>query len=177
MAGLPCTVVSRTTAVQEVVGPQKLPMRIRRRGRLVGWKIALGAPTNSQISYFDAHEDGPPEAAVAVLRQVRGLDYRLVAITPFVQLQPYFGRTASFPLVTSIGVIPGDVLALTVPTSAPALELQAGYRTAWRASRTAGQCSDVSVQTAQITPGNISEYGCIYQTALVSFGGGEISTP
>jgi hypothetical protein len=177
MSDLPCTVVSRTTALQEVVGDARLPMRIRHRGRLVGWKIMLGAPTSSQISYFDAHEDGSSEAAVAVLRQVRGLDYRLVAITPLVELQPYFGHTVTFPLVTSIGLVPGDELALTVPTWAPALELEAGYRTAWRASRVAGQCSDVTAQTAQITPGNISEYGCIYQTALASFGGVEITTP
>jgi hypothetical protein len=176
-AGVPCTVVSRTTALQDVVGPHRLPMRIRYHGRLVGWKIGLGAPTSSQIGYFDTHEDGASEAALAVLRKVSGLDYRLVAITPFVQLQPYFGRTVTFPLVTSIGVVPGDVLALAVPTWAPALELEAGYRTAWRASRTPGQCSSVSTQTAQITPGDISEYGCIYQTALVSFGGVEISTP
>jgi hypothetical protein len=169
--------VSRTTAIQEVVGDARVPMRIRRRGRMVGWKITLGAPTSLQISYFDTHEGGPPQAAVAVLRRVRGLDYRLVAITPLVALARYLGRTASFPLVTSIGVIPGDELALTVPTWAPALELQAGYRTAWRASRTPGHCSDVAAQTAQLTPGNISDYGCIYQTALVSFGGVEISTP
>jgi hypothetical protein len=174
---VPCTVVSRTTALQDVVGDRRLPMRIRHRGRLVGWKITLSSPTQSQISYFDAHESGPPEAAVAILDPVRGLSYRLVAMTPFVQLQPYFGHTATFALVTSIGLIPGDELALVVPTWAPALELQAGYRTAWRASRAAGQCSNVAVQTAQITPGNISEYGCMYQTALVSFGGIEISTP
>jgi hypothetical protein len=174
---VPCTVVSRTTALQEVVGPERLPMRIRRRGRMVGWKITLGAPTDSQVSYFDAHEGGSPEAAVAVLRRVRGLDYRLVAITPFVQLQHYFGRTTTFPLVTSIGVIPGDEIALTVPTWVPALELQAGYRTAWRASRVAGRCTDVTAQTAQITPGSVFAYGCIYQTALVSFGAIEITTP
>jgi hypothetical protein len=176
-ATTPCTVVSRTTALQDVVGPARLPMRIRRRGRIVGWQITLGAPTSSQISYFDAHEGGPPEAAVAVLRHVRGLDYRLVAMTPMVQLAPYLGRTTTFPLVTSIAVIAGDELALSVPTWAPALELQAGYRTAWRASRAAGHCADVTAQTAQITPGNISPYGCIYQTALVSFGGVEITTP
>src|SRR5262249_42673969 len=124
-ATTPCTVVSRTTALQDVVGAAHLPMRIRRRGRIVGWKISLGTPTTAQVSYFDAHEDGPSEAAVAVLRHVRGLDYRLVAMTPIVHLAPYFGRTATFALVTSIAVIPGDELALTVPTWAPALELQA----------------------------------------------------
>jgi hypothetical protein len=174
---VPCTVVSRTTALQEVVGDVRLPMRIRHRGRLVGWKITLSSPTASQISYFDAHEGGPAEAAVAILDPVRGLDYRLVAMTPYVRLQPYFGRTTTFALVTSIGVIPGDELALVVPTWAPALELGAGYRTAWRASRNAGRCSDVTAQTAQVAPGNISEYGCLYQTALVSFGGIEITTP
>ena len=176
-AAVPCTVVSRTTAFQDVVGAAHMPMQLRRSGRIVGWQITLSAPTIAQIKYFDAHEGGTSQAAVAVLHHVAGLDYRLEALTPVVHLQPYFGQTASFPLVTSIPVSAGDTVALTVPTWVPALELRAGRRTAWRASRASSQCNNVTTNTAQTAIGSVIRYACIYQTALISFGAVEISTP
>jgi hypothetical protein len=94
-----------------------------------------------------------------------------------VHLEPYFGQTASFALTTTIPVARGDLLALTVPTWAPALELRAGATTAWRASRRASGCSAVAHQTAQTNAGSIDQYGCLYQTALVNFAAIEISTP
>ena len=176
-AAAPCTVVSRTTAEQVQVGYTTAPFKIKTAGRIVGWQITLSAPTAAQIRYFDAHEGGTSEAAIAVIRQVRGLDYRLQHTAPLVNLQPYFGRTATFALTNSIRVTPGDVVALTVPTWVPALELQAGPRTAWRASRGSGRCADVTDDTTQSRIGSIDTYACIYRTALLDFGAVEISTP
>jgi hypothetical protein len=176
-ATLPCTVISRTTAYQDVVGTVHTPMRVTTKGRIVGWEITLSSPSTAQTKFFDATEGGTARAALAVLRNVAGLGYRLVATTPFVHLEPYFGKTASFALIATVPVVRGDLLALTVPTWAPALELHAGATTAWRASRHASGCSAVTRQTAQTTPGSVDEYGCLYQTALVSFAAIEISTP
>jgi hypothetical protein len=173
----PCTVVSRTTAEQVQVGATSAPFRVTTPGRIVGWQITLSSPTTTQIHYFDVNEGGASEAAIAVIRQVRGLDYRLEASSPPVRLTPYFGGTATFALKTSIPVRAGDVVALTVPTWVPALELQAGRKTAWRASRGASACNDVTAQTAQTAPGSTVEYACIYRTALLAFGAIEISTP
>jgi hypothetical protein len=176
-ATVPCTVVSRTTAMQVAVGAAHRPMRVTTAGRIVGWQISLSAPTISQIKYFDRTEGGPAEAEVAVLQNERGLDYRLVAVGPTVHLTPYFGHSATFPLETSIPVSPGEIIALAVPTWAPALELRAGRRTAWRASRPATGCTSVATQTVQDRAGTLATYGCLYQTALLSFGAVEISTP
>lgn len=176
-ARVPCTVISRTTAYQDVVGTEHTPMRITTAGRIVGWEITLSAPSTAQTRYFDETEGGTARAALAVLRNVGGLDYRLVAQTPLVHLEPYFGRSASFALTTTIPVARGDLLALTVPTWAPALELHAGAGTAWRASRRATACTAVAHQTAQLSAGSVAQYGCLYQTALVSFAAIEISTP
>ncbi len=173
----PCTVVSRTTAEQVQVGATSAPFKVTAAGRIVGWQITLSSPSAAQIHYFDVNEGGVSEAAIAVLRQVRGLDYRLDASSPLVHLSPYFGETATFALTTSIPVHAGDVVALSVPTWVPALELQAGRKTAWRASRSAKACNDVTAQTAQVAPGSIVEYACIYRTALLAFGAIEISTP
>jgi hypothetical protein len=174
---IPCTVISRTTAEQVQTDSTSAPFKITTGGRIVGWEITLSSPTTAQIKYFDAKEDGTSQAAIAVIRQVKGLDYRLQAESPLVHLEPYFGQTATFPLTTSIRVTPGDVIALAVPTWAPALELQAGRKTAWRASRSAAQCDNVTADTAQTVAGSVVEYYCIYRTALLNFGAIEISTP
>ena len=112
-----------------------------------------------------------------MIRQVKGLDYKLEYESPLIHLQPYFGQTADFPLASSLAVKPGDVIALTVPTWVPALELQAGRKAAWRASRNKTQCTSVGVETAQTVPGSVLQYYCIYRTALVDYSAIEISTP
>lgn len=174
---IPCTVISRTTAEQVQVGGTAQPLKVAVAGRIVGWEVTLSSPTTAQIRYFDTHEGGTSQAALAVIRRVSGLDYRLEAETPLVHLEPYFGQTATFALTSSIPVSPGDVIALSVPTWVPALELQAGAKTAWRASRSRTQCANVSAETAQSSPGSVVQYYCIYRTALLDFGAIEITTP
>ena len=80
----PCTVVSRTTAEQVQVGATSAPFKVTSAGRIVGWQITLSSPTAAQIHYFDVNEGGTSEAAIAVIRQVRGLDYRLEASSPLI---------------------------------------------------------------------------------------------
>jgi hypothetical protein len=172
-----CTVVSRTTAMQVKVGDTATPFKVTAAGRIVGWEITLSSPTAAQIKYFDANEGGTSQAAITVIRQVKGLDYKLEYESPVIHLQPYFGQTADFPLARSLAVKPGDVIALTVPTWVPALELQAGRKAAWRASRNKTQCTSVGVETAQTVPGSVLQYYCIYRTALVDYSAIEISTP
>jgi hypothetical protein len=176
-ATTPCTVISRTTAEQVEVGSTHYPFKITTTGRIVGWEITLSSPSTAQVKYFDANEGGTSQAAIAVIRQVKGLDYRLDAVSPLVHLEPFFGRTATFALDSSILVHAGDVIALTVPTWVPALELQAGSKAAWRASRSRAQCGNVTAQTAQTAQGSVAAYSCIYRTALIDFGVVEISTP
>ena len=176
-ATTPCTVISRTTAMQVKVGDTATPFKITTAGRIVGWEITLSSPTVSQIKYFDANEGGPSEAAIAVIRQVKALDYRLEYQSPVVHLQPYFGQTVDIPLINSVAVRPGDVIALTVPTWVPALELQAGRKAAWRASRSKSRCTNVGVDTTQTTLHSVAQYFCLYRTALVDYGAIEISTP
>lgn len=175
-AALPCTVVSRTTAIQVEVGDTKGSFKVRKAGRIVGWKVTLSSPTTAQIKYFDSTEGGTARAAIAVIRQVKGLDYRVEYEGPTVHLQPYFGQTVTFALDNSLPVKPGDVIALDVPTWVPALELNAGSKAAWRASRSRTQCTSVAAQTAQ-SAGSVAEYYCIYRTAIVDFGAIEITEP
>ena len=66
------------------------------------------------------------------------IDFGLLARGPLLKLRPYFGRTSQFPLATSIPVKKGQVIAITVPTWAPALGTGLGGDTSWRASREKG---------------------------------------
>jgi hypothetical protein len=175
----PCLAVSRTTGFQVKVGSVHNPVSAPHDGTIVAWTITLGKPNAAQIKYFDANEGGVSEAGIAVLRPQPkpNLTYKLIAQSPPVKLQPYFGKSAEFPLETTIPVKKGDVIALSVPSWAPALALGFGNDTSWRASRPKNGCTTTSSQTSQTTVGSAVQYFCLYQTARLTYSATLISTP
>jgi hypothetical protein len=175
----PCLAVSRTTGFQVKVGPFHNFLAVSRTGTIVAWTITLGKPNAAQIKFFNANEGGAAEAAIAILRPVPkpNLTYKLVAQSPPVLLQPYFGATAEFPLETTIPVRKRDVVALTVPTWAPALALGFGKETSWRASRPRTQCTSTSTLSTHSQIGSPVQYYCLYQTARLTYSATLISTP
>jgi hypothetical protein len=177
--GSPCLAVSRTTGFQVKVATAHNPLGAPRNGTIVAWTIMLGKPNATQIKYFNANEGGVSEAGLAILRPQRkpNLTYKLIAQSPLVKLQAYFGKTAQFPLETTLAVKKGDVVALTVPSWAPALALGFGKDTSWRASRQKSQCTSTSTQTAHTQLGTPLQYFCLYQTARLTYTATLISTP
>lgn len=177
----PCLAVSRTTGYQMKVNRVKHPLVIPRNGRIVAWSVQLGRPTATQIKFFDENEGGEASAGVALLSPVKTKShtpmYHLLAQTGVVKLAPYFGLTVQFPLAKTIKVKKGDVVALTVPTWAPALALGFGKNTSWRASRQKGQCSVTNAQTAQTELKSNVEYVCRYRTARLTYSATLVSTP
>jgi hypothetical protein len=175
----PCLAVSRTTGFQVKVAKEISPLRAPRAGSIVAWTITLGKPNATQIKFFNANEGGPSEAGIAILRAQKSpnLTYKLVAQSPPVKLQAYFGKTVQFPLATTIAVRKGDVVALTVPSWAPALALGFGNDTSWRASRQRKQCTTTSAQTDHTSIGSPVQYYCLYQTARLTYSATLISTP
>jgi hypothetical protein len=173
-----CLAVTRTTGYQVKVGSTRALLTAPREGTIVAWTVTLGTPNATQVKFFNTHEGGTPAAAIAVLAPQRkpNLSFKLVAQSPLVQLTPYFGKTAQFPLATSIQVKKGDVIALTVPTWAPALALGFTNETSWRASRPRTQCSSTSEQSAQQT-GTTVQYYCLYRQARLTYSATLISTP
>src|ERR1017187_6560132 len=149
--GSPCLAVSRTTGFQVKVGGTNNLLAAPRSGTVVAWTIMLGKPNASQIKFFNANEGGVAEAGIAILRPQPkpNLTWKLVSQSPLIKLQPYFGKTVQFPLETTLPVKKGDVVALTVPSWAPALALGFGKDTSWRASRPKTQCSASSARTVQ----------------------------
>jgi hypothetical protein len=175
----PCLAVSRTTGFQVKVATATNLLSAPHSGTVVAWTITLGKPTASQVKFFNANEGGESEAGIAVLQPMPkpNLTYKLIASSPLVKLAPYFGKTAQFPLETTIPVKKGDVVALTVPSWAPALALGFGNDTSWRSSRQKGACTNTSIQSADTAIGGSVQYYCLYQTARLTYSATLISTP
>src|SRR5215218_9589355 len=173
----PCLAVSRTTGYQAKVGPTRSLMRIPKTGRIVAWTIALGNPGAQQTQFFNDRLGGEAEAQITILNPRRKLRSRVVAHGEPVKLQPYFGSTAQFALQSSIRVRRGWVVALTVPTWAPALAVGLGADTSWRASRGRGRCEDTSNQTAQLASNQLAQYFCLYRTARLTYSATLIPDP
>jgi hypothetical protein len=165
----PCAAISRTTAIQSADGAGTSPFVITEPGRITAWSVTLALPDRAQIHYFDKHEQGTARAAIGVLRNLGDSTYELVAKSPVVHLQPWFGKTATIRLRRPLRVKPTETIALIVPTWVPALALNFPADTTWAASRASGQCTDVALQTVQDVVGSQTTYACSYPTGQVTY--------
>jgi hypothetical protein len=173
----PCLAVSRTTGYQAKVGTGRGLMEIPAKGRIVAWTISLGKPGTKQISFFDDKLGGTAQAGIVIMKPGAHLFRRVMGIGPIVHLQPYFGTTVQFPLTTTIPVEKGWVVGLSVPTWAPALAVNLGGDTSWRASRAKGKCDDTQTQTAQLELQSLAQYYCLYRTARLTYSATLITVP
>jgi hypothetical protein len=173
----PCEVISRTTAFQARVDGKRELFVSPAAGRIVAWSITLGTPGRKQRRYFEENLGGAAQAGISVLRQGERRYGRVTGESPVQTLTPYFGQTVQFPLATSLAINKGDVVALTVPTWAPALGLGLGRNTVWRASRDIDACDDTQTQSAQADLMDLARYRCAYRTARVTYSATLITTP
>lgn len=173
----PCFAVSRTTGYQAKVGTSRGLMAASGNGRIVAWSIALGNPGTKQIEFFNSRLGGESEAQITILDPRKKLRSRVVSSSPAVKLAPYFGQTVQFPLVRSLRIRKGQVVALTTKTWAPALQTALGNDTSWRASREKGQCEDTQAQTAQTEGGSTAQYYCLYRTARLTYDAVMVTDP
>ncbi|HZV75096.1 MAG TPA: hypothetical protein VFF79_15380 [Conexibacter sp.] len=173
-----CFVVTRTTALQVRTGTLRYPTTVPRDGRIVAFTLQLGSLNDRQIHFFNSTYGGTSRVQLTVLRaQPRpARSFQVVATTDIFRIQPFFGTTVQFPLVTSLDARKGDVVALSVPTWAPLLAVNLPQENGWRASR-AASCTDLLTQTAQLAVGNATQYRCLYQTARVTYTATLIATP
>lgn len=162
----PCLAVSRTTGYQVKVGAERGSFTVPEDGKIVAWTINLGKPTAEQIAFFNKNLGGPASARLTVLRQGKTLYSRVVSQSPVQLLAPYFGQTVQFPLGRALNVKKGYVIALTVPTWAPALTQLLTDQSSWRASRADGECDETGTQTAQMTLKDVAQYRCLYKARL-----------
>jgi hypothetical protein len=161
----PCLAVSRTTGYQTKVVDDRSTFVVPADGKIVAWTIALGNPDRRQIKFFNDNY-GEASAQLTVLRRGTRLYGRVLAQSPVVQLQSYFGQKVQFPLQTALNVEKGSMVALTVPTWAPALTQLLSDGSSWRASRPKDGCDDTETQTAQSRTGQLTQYRCLYRARL-----------
>ena len=173
----PCEVISRTTAYQARIGATKNMFVVPRDGRIVAWSIRLGKPGKKQRTFFEENLGGAAQAGITVLRPGERWYGRVLAQSPLQPLTPYFGTTPQFPLATSLPVVKGSIVALTVPTWAPALALGLGRDHVWRASREVDACDDTQTQSAQTTVRGLARYKCFYRTARLAYSVTMVTTP
>jgi len=172
-----CLAVPRTTGYQAKIGPNRGTYVVPRDGRIVAWTLSLGKPGPNQTKFFNERLGGKSQAALAVLEPGRRLNYRVVAKTPLQDLEPYFGMYVQFPLEETIAVKKGQVLALSVPTWAPALQVNLGGDTSWRSSRARGSCNETAEQSALVGRRTSAQFYCLYRTARLTYSATLVSTP
>jgi hypothetical protein len=174
----PCLALTRTTGFQVKVGSTRSLVSVPKEGSVVAWTVTLGKPNATQVKFFNSNEGGAASAAIAVLRPQHkpNLSYKLIAQSPVVPLEKYFGKTVQFPLASSIQAKKGDIIALAVPTWAPVLALGFTNETSWRASRPRSSCSSTSTLSVQ-SVGATVQYYCLYRQARLTYSATLISTP
>lgn len=177
----PCQAVSRTSGYQVKAGADAGLFKVPASGRVVAWTISLGAPAKEQQAFFEDRLGGEASAGITVIRpggkQTTG---RVVARGPVKKLTRYFGRTVQFPLVQSLPVRKGDVVALTVPTWSPSLALELGRDSSWRATRSnkpRSRCLDTAAPTAKTRVGAVARFECRYPTARLTYSATMVTAP
>jgi hypothetical protein len=177
----PCQAITRTSAFQVTVAgaSNRGLFTAPEDGRVVGFTIRLGNPSKAQIDFFDGNFGGTAQARLSILKPPQsGSTYRLAGQSEVFKLQAYFGREAQFPLLRSLTVKRGYVVALTTATWLPALALGLDRGNAWRSSRAQGDCDkQPPPQSAQQRLGSVRGYRCLYRGARVTYRATMIATP
>ena len=183
-----CTIVlTQVTALETIRDGVDYPTTVKKAGELVAFTVGLSALSTDKatvkqdIHFLDTTYGGTAQAQLTVLRPIgkRSLrQWQLAAQSPPFHLQPYFGQVVQFPLTTELPVVPGEVIALTVPTWAPVLSFQlTPTKFAYRQSRKANCTHPASSTQAQVTMGATAQYGCDYAGTRVEYTATEVTSP
>lgn len=180
-------ILNRVTAVETIRDNIAYPTKVKQAGRIVAFTVGLSplstdaATVQSDLKYLDTTFGGDAQVAITVLKPVgkkTAWTWQVVAQSPLVDVQPYIGQVAQFPLATSIPVVRGEAIALTTPTWAPVLsiDLSAGPF-AYRQSRSRNCGHPPSTTQAQVTVGRSTAYACDYTGTRVEYSATEVTNP
>ena len=166
-----CQAIAQVSGYNVEIGKSKNTYRINRPGRVVALTLRLGEPNADQLNYFRTTFGGASQARVSILKPARTKQrHRLVGQSELFDLEPYFGTTPTFALRRSLAVPAGHIIALTVPTWAPAFAHALGNDFAWRSSHHDDECTSATPPpAAQMSPGSLRIYGCFYRTARLLY--------
>jgi hypothetical protein len=177
----PCQAVTRTTAFQVTTGGKAGSglFIAKQPGRIVAFTIRLGNPSQAQVDFFNANFGGAPQARISILRApTKGYSYRLTGQSEMIDLSGYLGRQTQFPLLRSLNVNKGYIVALTTPTWLPAISLGLDNGNAWRSSRLDTDCDKQPPPASmQMRLGSLRDYRCLYRTARITYSVTEVVKP
>lgn len=164
-----CVVVGKVTGFQLLIDNKSNIYRVPSDGRIVAWGLTLGAPKPNQQEFFDRVLGKGAKASLAILRKDRKIQdrYRLVRQSQLIDLEPYFGRSPAFQFTKPLRTKKGDMIALSVPTWAPAFSVDLPTQTGWLADRTSDKCEDVKGGSPHES--GFRRYQCIYRTARLLY--------
>jgi hypothetical protein len=138
------------------------------------------------MDFFNKTFGGSPKARIAVLKPIQkeikaGKPiYKLKNQSPVEELTDFLGQTTTFTLDVPLRVKPGQIVALSVPTWAPAFAINQSADTKWQASRKKGKCTDtgdILAGTPQEAIGTLRSYGCVYKTARLLYSATVVADP
>jgi hypothetical protein len=182
-AGCPndCQAIGRVTGYQVQVGSAKNPYLMHRPGKIVAFTIRLGKPDAEQTTFFTNLFGGEPQARLTILKKPskdkpKTNDLRITGQSELFDLSDYMGSSPTFALSKPLVVPDESIIALTVPTWAPAFAINLGQDQAWRSARDPDDCGGTS-QVAQQTVGGVHSYDCFYRTARLLYSATFIPDP
>lgn len=168
-----CQAVGRVTGYQGRGGVSLKPFVTPRAGKIIAFTVRLGAPDANQQKFFNDLYGGPPKIQLSILRRSdnkrKYLDHRLVAQSPEFDIQKFFGSAPTFTLDKPLPVVKNSIVAITVPTWAPAFAVGLQRNHWWRSSRTKGKCDNVSQMAQQNKLMTVKVFGCTYFTARLYY--------
>ena len=165
-----CSALARVTGYQVQVGKAKNPYQINRKGKIVAFTIALGKPNARHMSFFQQRYGMKPQVRLSILRLGRrNREATLTSQSEVFDLTNYLGSRPQFALDRPLRVGPRHVVALTVPTWAPAFATELPAENAWRAPRNPRDCEDLDTPVMHQTIGTVRPYRCFYRTARVLY--------
>lgn len=168
-----CQAIGRVTGYQGRGGASRSPFVIPRAGKIVAFTIRLGQPDATQERFFEDLYGGPPQVRLSILRRGERkktrMDHRLIAQSPAFRLDPYFGTAPTFVLDKPLRVSRKNIVAITVPTWAPAFAVGLQRDHWWRSSRTKGRCENVKQNAQQTKLNSVKVFGCTYFTARLYY--------
>jgi hypothetical protein len=183
-----CTIIlTRATALETIRDNVAYPSTVKHAGRVVAFTVGLSSlSTNAttaqnDVKFLDGKYGGDAQVQITVLKRVgkkTQWTWQVVESSPLVDVQPYLGQLAEFPLTTSLPVVRGETIALTTPTWAPVLSIDLSTsHFAYRQSRNSNCNNPPANSAAQVTVGHSTKYGCDYPGTRVEYSATEITNP
>jgi hypothetical protein len=174
-AGCPkdCQAVGHITGFQTRIGSHAKPFVVGNSGRVVAFTIKLGKPDASQTTFFQSLFGTSPSARITILKKRKSdrkgnTRMRVLAQSEVFNLTRYLGTTPTFAFSRSLVAPAGSIIALTVPTWAPAFKINEGPNATWQGSRVEPNCG-ATAQAALQREGRVGNLGCSYATARLLY--------